>query len=983
MKKFFTNLKAMATRMLVVALVGVAAVSCTEAYDDTDLKAQVAELTERVTELEDRLDEEVVALRALIDAKVAFAEVAEDGAWQFTLSDGESLTLYPEYVENGLTIVTEGGVQYWAKVEGSVVTILTDADGNKVAFHNAPELRVSAEGKIEVSVDGGKSWIATTVPSLFAAIDVKENHACVTLHSGEVLRFALYEEVEFEVQGNALYLEPMGTASAKIAQDGIVEMIVVAAPKGWSAVVDGGILTVTAPQVPFDYDSDNDGEPDSYNPYGTYDCEFDGVVKVLAISKEGKSLVGKLNVSATPNTLKLTIMGNSFTVVNNAVMERSMMGEVMTFPVEAYIGAFLEGEYTVEELAKLSAMDMYTGEVGLLTGYKHQLIRVEANDTASMTIDEAIAACLGKDFKLERGEKLTFFATFPEAKADQIVTATYAAKYVDVEMVANSFKDITIKTTVEGYDYYKLVTFDNATVDVDNAMEFIEYQFSYLGQLENMGYDDVWGVNLTSNYEGTYFFENPNYHVEAALQGQCPPLEVKAGTVYNLFLLPMEIGRPLASYTIDELVSFTFKTKDFAAGGMLTPTITEKPDSATYSCAYGTVSFPAGAYRILFKYYTDEELATFKTPAALAANVVSNYDMIGAEEISINTEYQYKALAAGKSINVVAVAVDQDGKYGEPVTQKLTTKAYEYSTETVEIEDFKLNIAPGAKQNAKNYSFKVKASEGVEKIRFRLITSASDILKYTADIDLLNSFHATKMTSSSTMRDISKYLNAETGAYEPYDSSTSSWSNYYGLNYGKEYVMVIVGQDAEGKATRAAYKHFYAVDFSIINKTAENYATLQPTVTLGTELNTTFTYGEYYENQGTPLTDPELAKVAYNGNKQITIKPAAGTVVYVRFLGEQEGFSARDEVSMLSRITTFSKATTKLSDVEELEDNLVYIVEAETTFNTADFVTWNDAFVNYTWKDADGNFYEDVFVQSHEGFTPEGLPEVDYGTGGL
>ena len=187
MKRFFKNLKAMA----LVAVVGVAAVSCAEAYDDTELKQQVADLAERVTNLEERLDNEVTALRALIDEKVALAEVQEDGAWKFTLADGKTLTLYPEYVENGLTVVTEDGVQYWAKVDGNVTTIITDAAGNKVAFHNAPELRVNAEGIIEVSVDGGKSWVATQAPSLFAAIDVKDNHACLTLQNGEVLKFAL------------------------------------------------------------------------------------------------------------------------------------------------------------------------------------------------------------------------------------------------------------------------------------------------------------------------------------------------------------------------------------------------------------------------------------------------------------------------------------------------------------------------------------------------------------------------------------------------------------------------------------------------------------------------------------------------------------------------------------------------------------------------------------------------------------------------
>ena len=234
MKRFYTNLKAMATKMLAVALVGVAAVSCAEAYDDTDLQNKVADLTERVTTLEERLDSEVAALRALIDEKVALAEAAADGAWKFTLADGKTLTVYPQYVNNGITVVTVGGVQYWAQANGAAEPVLLkDAYGNPVEVVNAPEVRVNAEGNVEVSVDGGATWVACEgTPGLFAAIDVKENHACLTLQSGEVLKFALYEQVNFNINGNALFIAPAASEKVTMTLDGIVEIIPLVVPQG-------------------------------------------------------------------------------------------------------------------------------------------------------------------------------------------------------------------------------------------------------------------------------------------------------------------------------------------------------------------------------------------------------------------------------------------------------------------------------------------------------------------------------------------------------------------------------------------------------------------------------------------------------------------------------------------------------------------------------------------------------------------------------
>ena len=120
MKRFFRNLKTLA----MVAMVGVAslAVSCSQPYDDTQIKADIADLQTRVEALEVGLKNQLQTVKDLIDAEVAElngaigdamdaieaveAKIAildyeqnADGSWTLTTKGGEEIVVYPQYQE--------------------------------------------------------------------------------------------------------------------------------------------------------------------------------------------------------------------------------------------------------------------------------------------------------------------------------------------------------------------------------------------------------------------------------------------------------------------------------------------------------------------------------------------------------------------------------------------------------------------------------------------------------------------------------------------------------------------------------------------------------------------------------------------------------------------------------------------------------------------------------------------------------------------
>ncbi len=187
MKRFFHNLRTLA----VVAVAGMA-VLATSCNDNNEENQGAVEITERVAALEERLDNEMTVLQALIDeTELVGCEQDADGAWVVTLANEETVTIACATDACALTVVEENGSYYWATpADGALV----DGNGDKIPFDAEVEIGVGkdAKGGTYVSFDGGNSWVAVAGEiALFAGISVEDNTATFALSGGQNFEVSL------------------------------------------------------------------------------------------------------------------------------------------------------------------------------------------------------------------------------------------------------------------------------------------------------------------------------------------------------------------------------------------------------------------------------------------------------------------------------------------------------------------------------------------------------------------------------------------------------------------------------------------------------------------------------------------------------------------------------------------------------------------------------------------------------------------------
>ena len=113
MRKHLLNFKA-ALASALVALVAISGVSCQ--YDDTGIWGEIEQIKQDIAALQERLDSELAAIKALVDGQVTVKDVQQqsDGSKLIILSDGSRITVYPKGggYSNLITVVEQDGVSH-------------------------------------------------------------------------------------------------------------------------------------------------------------------------------------------------------------------------------------------------------------------------------------------------------------------------------------------------------------------------------------------------------------------------------------------------------------------------------------------------------------------------------------------------------------------------------------------------------------------------------------------------------------------------------------------------------------------------------------------------------------------------------------------------------------------------------------------------------------------------------------------------------
>lgn len=237
--------------IVAVAAVAFAAFSCAKPYDDSDLRNKITSLETRISSLEG-LQTQINELKDLVQKlegglKVSKVEKSGDSV-TISFSDGTSVTVTKTII--GVTSVD--GVYCWT-VNGEVIK---DPAGNVIPVGTQePKLRAAADGTLEYSVDGGKTW--SPLAGKMETPTVEETDEAYIIHFGEstftlpkdspfFIRFAVASNfsIAYGETGEAKY----EIAGADVNED--VEVGILAQDEGFDVELipangNGGMVKIT------------------------------------------------------------------------------------------------------------------------------------------------------------------------------------------------------------------------------------------------------------------------------------------------------------------------------------------------------------------------------------------------------------------------------------------------------------------------------------------------------------------------------------------------------------------------------------------------------------------------------------------------------------------------------------------------------------------------------------------------------------------
>jgi len=281
-------------RCLLAAMLTLSLTFCS--YDDSDLWKSVNGLSERLDQLEKSMQEEIDALKTIIE-KLNQKEVTVDSAvqtgngWTITFSDGTTVTI--DMSGSGdwspaIIVVEEEGDYWWGykNPEGTVV-FLTDQEGNRIpAAAVAPRVRINPETETwEISADGGVTWEDTGVAasgedgkSLFKDVRFENGMLVIELMDGTVVNLPVTQQLSFSFDTEGPLEFSFGeTVAVDYTMTGAVNTQI-SKPDGWKVAFKEDKIEITAPV-----------EENTF-------AETEGKVSVIALSTAGLSAYGEIGV---------------------------------------------------------------------------------------------------------------------------------------------------------------------------------------------------------------------------------------------------------------------------------------------------------------------------------------------------------------------------------------------------------------------------------------------------------------------------------------------------------------------------------------------------------------------------------------------------------------------------------------------------------------------------------------------------------------
>ena len=778
MRKVLLNIKSAFVMLAAIAGVAISSVSCQ--YDDTKIWEEINGIKKELADIREQLEAELNAIKDMVNGLVTITDVKQqqDGSKQIILSDGTKINVYPkaDEVPAGLvTTIVVDGVLCWAQFDGLGNAQPIYVGGKVVPVADAAPMTQVVDGVIEVSFDGGNTWIQTgysesAADSIIVDIEVVYSdwrtdedgnklalYCKVTLADGSIIKVGM-QNGRIILPYDSIFAAYGETLPFALDVEDAADFLVTT-PKGWECEVNhstkNGTMTLyfSAPTL------------EAIESGAAVD---NGIVKLMVTFNNGASSIASIKVSTNPAKVYFTLDG---------------------VHVEAGYGA----NYMICGLYPASS---YT--VDKVKGYSETVLGGGTSSYATQIsfMEETSAYLALKDLRsnLVVGTEYYFWYTVPRTNEEgdlyltdaEFFTESYIHSSVKFEVVSASFFDVEVKFTTKSSANYMLGYAKASEFDAAYIAEYYTEHPDYLAaNHENMEYTGSF-VDLFTN--------------GAALE---------YGTEYVAYYIA---DNSKHVYLEDNVVAWNFTTQDYTRDGQMEVSVIGEPTVA-YNYIEMTLNTAKPHIMMFYTAMPSYMASAYPTDEYVIDMLLEEGTKVKSNEAVVA---RYSGVQPGTKLTFFAVAVDAEGKIGKPFKGEYTTKEIVYNDIelTAELVDYKID----------NTLIRLNA-EGAESYAYILCKTgdAQWKEKYGGTAKKAGEYIIMNMSAS----DVYKTTDSR---YALVDGCIA----LSGLEMDVEYVVVVMAVDAEGVCSAAASCYFKPIANigNVVYRSEAQWEASKPTVSI-------------------------------------------------------------------------------------------------------------------------------------------------------
>ena len=698
------------------------------------------------------VDDNIVALQMLAaaDCISSCVKTDESGKYTVTFTDGKTLNIDTSLSGLGLlTIIEDGDGYVWALMkDGKAEKIM--AGGAAVPVGTTPKMQVTEKGEWQISTGEGAEWHSAGI-----TIDVKTTKLDIELFKSVTMN---EEKVDFTlIGGTVISLPVVGDGVIKAEETSI--WFTKLNEKKEVKLTTYNVKTLTVTNVPDNWKAEISGNVLTITSASEItDVNKGGNVEVTAeFGGNGKTAVTSVEVQYDK---ELKLSADAYGLIKVEVSEHV---------AKDYPGYILKAWLT-ENFSTDAVISWLNGEGKSATPY---------SGTKEFNLADVAEGYV-------KGKGYTIFAISALSK-EQIAGGTAKYEAADLQTAVYTPTDVFIDVTGIRFDHADVsVTYNGVTsyyAGISTASDWNNYVRKNF--LEMLGWGGM--TPLTSqSYSGD---------ADSFPNGE-KSLSIRPATEYTIWVLPFDEG---GKYADGDFITKSFTTPDITSGAAFAApsyTVTD----LTYGGFTAKITPASGAYKTYAAILPASSLSADEKELVTTL-VNGDRHSEGQSEITVSAN-NYDS---NDEVYILAVSLDENGRYGSVLKEQVKLKQLEYSDE-IGITD--CDIAYGLGDVTLTLTFKGTPET---------ITYSAASFTFYGDEEIQ------KMMAMGQFGDvIDKKISSLTEGRK---------IKFTGLELGTPYTFYAVVKDGNGNPSRMfTIKFTPNVGITYIMSTAENYSYGMPQV---------------------------------------------------------------------------------------------------------------------------------------------------------